>query len=77
MLFPILGYLGPSSVGGSLVAFVALIGTVLLAIVGFLWYPLKRIFGKKSTMEKDDADWQAYEQASDNDDSGSEGAPSP
>ena len=39
-------YIGP---GGGLTAFglvIALIGGILLAIVGFVWYPIKRILRK-------------------------------
>ena len=40
-------YIGP---GGGLSAFgavIALIGGILLAIVGFVWYPIKRMLRKK------------------------------
>ena len=40
-------YIGP---GGGLSAFgtaIALIGGILLAIVGFVWYPVKRMLRKK------------------------------
>jgi hypothetical protein len=44
LCLPTLAYLGPGGLLGSLGAFVALIGSVLLAILGLVWYPLKRLF---------------------------------
>lgn len=42
---PLLGYLGPQGVFGSIWALLGLIGVVLLAVVGFFWYPIKRLLG--------------------------------
>lgn len=53
---PANAYVGPglglSAIGGAL----ALLGATVLAIVGFVWYPLKRIFGAKSDKEEADGD---------------------
>lgn len=35
-------YLGPGGALSTIGSFLALLGAVLLALVGFLWYPLKR-----------------------------------
>lgn len=44
-----LAYVGPG-VGLSVIGTIlALIAAVALAVVGFVWYPLKRAFGKKRT----------------------------
>lgn len=39
-----LAYLGPGGLLGSIGAFFALLGALVLAVFGFLWYPLKRLF---------------------------------
>lgn len=41
-----LSYLGPGGLLGSIGAFLALAGAVVLAFFGLLWYPLKRLFGR-------------------------------
>ncbi len=41
-----LGYIGPGTGLGAIAAFFALIAGVVLAIFGFLWYPLKRLLKK-------------------------------
>ncbi|MCB9885793.1 MAG: hypothetical protein H6838_09885 [Planctomycetes bacterium] len=38
-----LAYLGPGGLLGSIGAFLALVGALLLAFLGLLWYPLKRL----------------------------------
>jgi hypothetical protein len=38
-----LAYVGPGAGLSAIGTLVALVGAVLLAIVGFLWYPLKRL----------------------------------
>lgn len=44
---PASAYVGPGLGLGAIGVIVALIISVLLAVVGLLWYPLKRRFGKK------------------------------
>lgn len=39
-----LAYLGPGGLLGSIGAFLALLGALVLAFFGLLWYPLKRLF---------------------------------
>ena len=41
-------YIGPGTGLSAIGAFLALVVGVIVAILGFIWYPLKRIFGKKS-----------------------------
>jgi Na+-driven multidrug efflux pump len=40
---PALAYVGPGSGLGALGAALAFVGAVLFAIIGFLWYPMKRL----------------------------------
>lgn len=42
-------YIGPGAGLSAVGTFIALVGAVLLAIVGFVWYPMKRMLkGRKS-----------------------------
>lgn len=38
-----IAYLGPGGLLGSIGAFFALVGALLLALLGFFWYPIKRL----------------------------------
>ena len=40
---PVLAYVGPGSGLTIIGAALAFVGTVLLMIVGFIWYPIKRL----------------------------------
>ena len=40
---PALAYIGPGGGIGAIGTVVAVIGTILLMIVGFVWYPVKRL----------------------------------
>lgn len=42
----LLAYVGPNSGAGGIAGLIGVIAAVLLAIVGFLFYPLKRLFSK-------------------------------
>ena len=44
---PALAYIGPGAGIGAIGTFFAVIGAVVLLIVGFLWYPVKRMLRKK------------------------------
>lgn len=46
-------YLGPGSGLSAIGSFLALIGTVIIAIIGFLWFPIKRLIRKKKALEPD------------------------
>ncbi len=45
---PAHAYVGPGAGLGAILVTVALILGFVLLVVGFLWYPLKRMLGKKS-----------------------------
>ena len=54
---PALAYLGPGGAVSSIGALLALIGAVLLAVIGFVWFPLKRMLsGESRTVDEDDDD---------------------
>ncbi len=40
-------YIGPGAGLSAIGTVIAFIGAILLAIVGFVWYPIKRLFKKK------------------------------
>jgi hypothetical protein len=44
---PAHAYIGPGAGLGAIGTLIALVGAVLFAIVGFVWYPLKRLLRKK------------------------------
>lgn len=47
-------YIGPGAGISVIGTVIALIGAILLAIVGFVWYPIKRLRAKKKKTEKTD-----------------------
>ena len=47
-------YIGPGAGITAIGTAIALIGAILLGIVGFVWYPIKRVLAKKKRMEKID-----------------------
>lgn len=51
---PALAYVGPGAGLSAIGVLVALLGTLALAIVGFVWYPLKRLFRKVASREGND-----------------------
>ncbi len=44
---PALAYVGPGAGLGVIGTLVAVVGAVLLMIVGFVWYPVKRMMKKR------------------------------
>lgn len=49
---PALAYIGPGAGLGAIGTVIAVIGAILLMIVGFVWYPIKRLIkGKKKPAE--------------------------
>lgn len=50
---PAQAYVGPGAGLSAIGSFLALVVAVLAAIVGFLWYPIKRIFGKRKNDTSD------------------------
>jgi flagellar biogenesis protein FliO len=51
---PAFAYIGPGAGITAIGTLFALIGAVLLAIVGFIWYPIKRLFQKNKNNDKKD-----------------------
>ena len=51
---PVLAYIGPGAGLSAIGAALALVGAILLGIVGFLWYPVKRLMKRRKTAESDD-----------------------
>lgn len=47
-------YTGPGSGLTAIGAFLALLAGIIVTILGFLWYPIKRLFGKKKSKEPDE-----------------------
>lgn len=48
-----LAYVGPGTGLSAIGSFLALLGGVIIAIIGFLWFPIKRMLGKKKSQEPD------------------------
>ena len=46
-------YVGPGTGISAIGSFLALLAGIIVAILGFLWYPIKRLFGKKKSQEPD------------------------
>ncbi|WP_298976283.1 hypothetical protein [uncultured Roseobacter sp.] len=47
MATPAFAYIGPGAGLGAIGILIAIIGGILLLVVGFLWYPIKRMMRKK------------------------------
>lgn len=64
---PAQAYLGPGGAVSSVGALLALIGAVLLAVIGFVWFPLKRMLkGGPKTVDEDDDESENDEPESSN-----------
>ena len=50
----VFAYIGPGAGISAIGTVVAFIGAILLAIVGFIWYPIKRLLGKMKKKDKSD-----------------------
>ena len=46
-------YIGPGAGISAIGTVVALVGALLLMIVGFVWYPLKRLFRRSAQAKRD------------------------
>lgn len=44
---PVHAYIGPGAGLGAIGTLIAFVGAVLFALVGFVWYPVKRLLRKK------------------------------
>ena len=49
---PVAAYVGPGAGLSALGSLLALLAAVVVAIAGFLWYPIKRLFGKRPATAK-------------------------
>ena len=49
---PAAAYVGPGAGLTAIGAILAVIGILFLAVVGFVWYPLKRLFRKSKPADK-------------------------
>jgi hypothetical protein len=49
---PVAAYVGPGAGLSALGSLLALLAAVVVAIAGFLWYPIKRLLGKRRAAEK-------------------------
>ncbi len=47
-----MAYIGPGAGLSAIGAFIALVAGIILAIFGFLWYPIKRLLRKKKPAEE-------------------------
>lgn len=47
-----MAYIGPGMGAGTLGVLIGLIGSVLLALFAFFWYPIKRMFAGKDKKEE-------------------------
>ena len=54
VIAPAHAYLGPGGAVSGFGALLALIGAVVVAIVGFLWFPIKRMLMKKKKVNIDE-----------------------
>lgn len=43
----VFAYVGPGAGLSAIGAFLALVGAILLAVLGFFWYPIKRLFSRR------------------------------
>ncbi len=53
-----LAYIGPGTGLSAIGSFLALLVGVVAVLIGFLWYPIKRIFGKQNLKEPEIAEGQ-------------------
>ena len=49
-------YIGPGVGISAIGSFLAVVGAILLAIVGFVWFPLKRMLSRKNAAREEVAD---------------------
>ena len=51
-------YIGPGASISAIGTVIALIGAVLLGILGFVWYPIKRLLAKRNQFKSKDSGGQ-------------------
>ncbi len=49
----VFAYIGPGTGLSAIGSFLAILAGIVVAFLGFLWYPIKRLFGKKKSQEPD------------------------
>lgn len=47
------GYLGPGAAISTIGTFLVILLAIVVSVVGFVWYPVKRMMGKKKLQEPD------------------------
>ena len=52
-LWHTLAYLGPGAAIATIGTFLVILAAIIVAFVGFVWYPFKRLFGTKKPQEPD------------------------
>ena len=72
MLSPALShaYIGPGAGLGAIGTAIALIGAVLLLVVGFVWYPVKRLLRRRKSVAADSEAEQTQGEAEQTQDGG-------
>jgi hypothetical protein len=58
---PAEAYVGPGAGLGAVGTVIALFGAILLGIVGFIWYPIKRLLNRNKSAHPETADSDALE----------------
>jgi hypothetical protein len=51
---PVHAYIGPGAGLGAIGTAIALIGALILLIVGFVWYPIKRLIRRRKSLPPPD-----------------------
>ena len=49
----ILGYLGPGAAISTIGTFLVILLAIIVSFIGFIWYPVKRLSGRKKLQEPD------------------------
>jgi len=44
---PAYAYIGPGAGAGTIAVVLGILGSIFMAIVAVIWYPIKRLFGRK------------------------------
>lgn len=53
---PAAAYVGPGAGIGVIGTALALVGTIVLLLVGFIWYPMKRFLRRKQSVDQNPTD---------------------
>lgn len=53
---PALAYIGPGAGAGAIGVLIAIIGGIVLLLIGFLWFPIKRMMRKNKGPEVTETD---------------------